>query len=317
MPCARDRRHAGVWTNWRCRRSAYDRTPGYRPSLAALPLVIVGSSVNTRSLEATRSKAHTTLTERSASCQERELKKQRVLGRVVGIDGCKGGWLAVRFDPLARTLTPLMHPSFAEILDAYHDAAAIGVDIPIGLSQGDPRLCDLQARKAIAPRGSSVFPAPDATLLDKMFDVEGQPLPYHQVLALARSCIGKGIAKQVYFICRKIAEVNREMTPSLQQRVIEVHPEVSFRAIAGRSIAHPKRKPAGYDERRELLQEALDTSIWSREEARAVARPAQPDDLLDATVVAWTAYRFARVIAEHLPPEPPVDRSGLRMEIVF
>ncbi len=39
--------------------------------------------------------------------------------RVVGVDGCKGGWLAVTFDPQARTLTPCVHGSFKELLDAY------------------------------------------------------------------------------------------------------------------------------------------------------------------------------------------------------
>jgi predicted RNase H-like nuclease len=107
------------------------------------------------------------------------------------------------------------------------------------------------------------------------------------------------------------------MTPALQDRVIEVHPEVSFRALAARPLEYAKRKPAGYDERRALLEDVLEMSLWSREKARAVARPAQPDDLLDATVVAWTAYRFANGSAERLPPEPPVDRRGLRMEIVY
>ncbi len=162
-----------------------------------------------------------------------------------------------------------------------------------------------------------MFPAPDARLRDTMFDARGQLLPYDQVLARARDLTGKGLSKQAYFICPKIAEVDRLMTPVSQERVIEVHPEVSFRAIAGRPMAHPKRKSAGYEERRELLQKALETSILSREDARDVARSAQPDDLLDATVVAWTAYRFANGIAKRLPPEPPLDRRGLRMEIVY
>lgn len=237
--------------------------------------------------------------------------------RVVGVDGCKGGWLAVAFDPQARTLTPRVYGSFAEVVEAYHDVAAIGVDIPIGLSEGHPRLCDLQARIAIAPRGSSVFPAPDARLLERMFDADGQLLPYPQVLALARIVTGKGLSKQAYFICPKIAEVDRLMTPTSQARVIEVHPEVSFSSLAGRPMRYPKRKPEGYDERRNLLQVALKASIWHREEAHAAARPAQPDDLLDATIVAWTAYRFANGIARSLPPDPPLDRHGLRMEIVY
>ncbi len=79
----------------------------------------------------------------------------------------------------------------------------------------------------------------------------------------------------------------------------------------------PKDKPEGYDERRALLATALGVSIWARNEAFGVARPAQPDDLLDAIVAVWTARRVAEGVAERLPPDPLVDRRGLRMEIVF
>ncbi len=56
---------------------------------------------------------------------------------------------------------------------------------------------------------------------------------------------------------------------------------------------------------------------WPREAARDLARPAAPDDLLDAVAAAWTARRVVEGIAERLPAEPAMDRRGLRMEIVF
>jgi predicted RNase H-like nuclease len=66
-----------------------------------------------------------------------------------------------------------------------------------------------------------------------------------------------------------------------------------------------------------LLETAFAMPLWSREEARVVARPAAPDDLLDAVAAAWTARRLVEGVAERLPAEPAVDRRGLRMEIVF
>jgi predicted RNase H-like nuclease len=75
--------------------------------------------------------------------------------------------------------------------------------------------------------------------------------------------------------------------------------------------------PEGYEERTALLAAAFRVSIWSRDEARLVAPPAQPDDILDATVAAWTAPRVVSGVAERLPPDPPRDRRGLRMEIVY
>jgi predicted RNase H-like nuclease len=52
------------------------------------------------------------------------------------------------------------------------------------------------------------------------------------------------------------------MTPELQQRVVEVHPEVSFWAMAGKQpMQHKKRRQAGYDERAALLEEKLGATI--------------------------------------------------------
>ncbi|MCA9211405.1 MAG: DUF429 domain-containing protein, partial [Planctomycetales bacterium] len=51
--------------------------------------------------------------------------------RVVGVDGCPGGWLAVAYD--GRTFEPRFHPSFTDMLTAYPNVSCIAVDVPIGL----------------------------------------------------------------------------------------------------------------------------------------------------------------------------------------
>ena len=40
-----------------------------------------------------------------------------------------------------------------------------------------------------------------------------------------------------------------------------------------------------------------------------------PDDILDAYVLVWTAWRIWRAHALRVPPVPPCDATGLRMEI--
>ncbi|MDF2759245.1 MAG: hypothetical protein K0S99_1877, partial [Thermomicrobiales bacterium] len=153
--------------------------------------------------------------------------------QVVGVDGCPGGWVAVTWDTVKRTLVTRVHPTFVDVLDVYQDAAAIGVDIPIGLSEGEPRQCDLAARKAISPRGSCVFPAPDARLVEALIQANVSVHDFRYALSLAHELTDKGMSKQAFYICPKITEVNQAMTPELQQRVVEVHPEVSFWALAG------------------------------------------------------------------------------------
>ncbi|MDP9367969.1 MAG: DUF429 domain-containing protein [Chloroflexota bacterium] len=230
--------------------------------------------------------------------------------RVVGVDGCPGGWVAISYDTDRRALTPRVHHSFAELLAAYPDAAAIGVDIPIGLAQGTPRDCDVEARRVLGPRRSSVFPAPDPRVIDAP--------TYEEASELSRSLTDKGISRQGFAIYAKVAEVNRVVTPEQQHRVFEVHPEVSFWALAGgRPMDHHKSTPEGYEERRELLASAFPMPIPTREEARGLVRPAAPDDVLDAIVAVRTAQRHAEGQAGRLPTDPPTDARGLRMEIVY
>lgn len=154
-----------------------------------------------------------------------------------------------------------------------------------------------------------MFPAPDPRLLFEP--------TYSQALARAHELAIKGLSAQAFNICRKVAEVNWAMTWQSQDRVFEAHPEVSFWALAGRPMAFRKTWPEGYAERHALLTEALGIPLWTRAEAAALAPPASPDDVLDALIVAWTAHRFAAGEAGRMPPEPPLDRRGLRMEIVY
>ena len=215
------------------------------------------------------------------------------------------------YDIEAALLTPSVHYSFADLLSTYSDAASIGIDIPIGISEGEPRRCDIEARRLLGPRRSSVFPAPDPRIVGAD--------TYKEALELARSLTGKGISRQGFAIFAKVAEVNRVMTSELQDRIFEVHPEVSFWALAGkRPMAYWKKKPVGFEERRTWLVPALGrAAIPSRKEAQSLARPASPDDVLDAIVAAWTARRHAEGQSSRLPANPPTDARGLRIEIVY
>lgn len=233
---------------------------------------------------------------------------------VVGVNGCPGGWFAITWDVAAGTLIPAVHPSFTDLLAAYPDAAAIGVDIPIGLAADGEREADRAARKALgSPRSSSVFPSPHPAVL--ALDAKTHP----EASAFARNLTGKGVTIQAFALYAKIAEVNRALTPDDQRRVVEVHPELSFWALAGgRPMLHSKRQDTGYNERAELLAANLhNVYIPTRSEARQLARPAKPDDVLDSIVAAWTAHRLATGHARRLPPNPPTDANGLRMEMVY
>lgn len=86
------------------------------------------------------------------------------------MDGCPAGWVAVESD--GRAWSARVFRSFGELLAAYPEAAAVGVDMPIGLAEEGPRACDGLARARLGPRRSSVFPAPSRRLLGL---IEGLP----------------------------------------------------------------------------------------------------------------------------------------------
>jgi predicted RNase H-like nuclease len=228
---------------------------------------------------------------------------------VAGADGCPAGWIVVTATMGSGSLTSpsaRVVPDFASLLDATAACAAVAVDIPIGLSEDGRREADYAARRRIGPRRSSVFPAPARMLLATS--------TYAEANAQSRSALGRGLPAQAFNILAKIREADRCITPALQSRVIESHPEVSFWALAGdEPLLNPKRTPGGRSERLRLLDTVYGPAVHGLTPPRGAAW----DDLYDACVLAWTASHVAAGAAVHLPPRPQRDARGLRMEIVY
>src|SRR5437870_3453295 len=149
---------------------------------------------------------------------------------VLGVDGCPAGWCAVRVDVDGhdiRPAAPIVYRSFSTLLDRHREAQIICVDIPIGLKcRGEPRECDTGARTLLGDRWPCVFHAPCRHSLAR---------PNHTTASKAnRECTGRGLSIQCFNITRKIREINDDMTPAGQDRVVEgtqvleVHPELCF-----------------------------------------------------------------------------------------
>jgi predicted RNase H-like nuclease len=179
--------------------------------------------------------------------------------------------------------------SFAEALLV--DARVVAVDIPIGIPDEGARPADVAARRFVGPRAASVFTTPVRPVLEAP--------TYAQARALATELTGKSISAQSYALRRRILEVDEYAHDD--ERVIEVHPEVSFRELA-RGPLLSKHRADGLAERRALLEA---TGI---ELPPTVPRIAEPD-LLDATIAAWSARRYA--LSEAAPlPEGHTERIG-------
>lgn len=198
---------------------------------------------------------------------------------VVGVDGYPRGWVAVvladgRFDQANAFRT------FPGVLEAHRDAARIAVDIPIGPG---PRDADLAARQFVGPRWASVFPTPPADVIE--LDDYAEAVRRYPSLS-----------RQSFALFRKI----REVAACLDGRVVEVHPEASFRALKGAYLEESKTTWTGFMERRALLAAA------GIEIPDALPAGLPLVDVLDAAVAAWSAGRVARGEALPLGPGPSI-----------
>jgi predicted RNase H-like nuclease len=118
---------------------------------------------------------------------------------------------------------------------------------------------------------------------------------WHSINRRTRERARWSTSAQGWAIGRAILEVQRFR----DARVREVHPEVSFAALAGRPLAFGKKTWNGHHDRTALIH-AGGIDIPRRLDAGLVAA----DDVLDAAVTAWTATRIARAEHRTLPADP-------------
>lgn len=237
---------------------------------------------------------------------------------VIGVDGCPAGWLVVTLPGgCLQAAEARIAPTFADVLAAAGPSAIVAIDIPIGLPERSGvggRPCDVAARANLGQRQSAVFAVPARAAVyagDYAAACEA---------ALAHSDPPRKVSKQCYNLFAKIREVDAQISPALQARVVECHPELAFWRLNGQApLDLPKKVKSqphapGLQLRRALLESAgfpprlLQDHPWRRAEAG-------PDDLLDACACAASAARIAAGDGMRFPAVPGCDPHGLRMEI--
>lgn len=240
---------------------------------------------------------------------------------LAGIDGCRGGWIVARGHvatpvsdaPAFASIELFAVPKLAEAIGLRGKAKHIALDMPVGLPEmQEPggRECDREARKILGrPRLSSVFSAPRRGLL--------QAVDYDEVRT-------KGLTRQAFHLLPKIREADQLMTPALQRRIRETHPELVFCALAGSPMRLNKKTAEGRRERTLALRKcspilagaAASPPVYRNNLTTAGPRAA-PDDVIDALALLAGAFRQWTGQAVRLPTNPPRDARGLRMEIWY
>jgi predicted RNase H-like nuclease len=219
--------------------------------------------------------------------------------RVVGVDAAGAhGWLAVVVDDHGFVAARLGR--LADVIGWAEPVDVIGIDIPVGDVPGGVRRADVEARRFVGPRRASVFPTPPAEILAAATYAEGNA-------SLAARGVPQ-VSKQAWNLVPRMVEA--AALAGADGRIHEVHPEVSFREMAGEPLAWSKKSWNGLMLRRRLLGAA---GIELPDIVPAVAG-AVADDLVDAAAVGWSARRIAAGTARTFP-DPPEEGDGRRVAI--
>ena len=241
---------------------------------------------------------------------------------VAGVDGCRAGWVVVLTDSGCgdgggAAAEIAVAGDFCGVLELTRRARVVGVDMPIGLLDAAApggRDCDRHARRLLGRlRACSVFSPPVRAALVRA--------SYRRALSANRASSAErlGISIECFNLFPRLREVDEALSAdlTLAERVTEIHPELSFRELAGTTagLGEPKRSPRGRSRRIALLRPMFPRL------ARRLKTPlagVAADDILDAHAVAWSAARVARKRAVCLPTQPaPRDARGLPMAIWY
>ncbi|WP_051335361.1 DUF429 domain-containing protein [Methylocapsa acidiphila] len=240
-------------------------------------------------------------------------------GSIIGVDGCKGGWIAVSFaagDLGAAQAKVFKY--FKCLLKTFAPGATIAVDMPIGLPERTGRggrAADREAKVFLMSRGASVFSVPSRRA------VFTQAYPQACEVARETSEGQKAFSIQAFSIFPRIREIDGllQQDHALRGQVFETHPEVSFALMNGGTPLAPKKikgriNKSGMEQRKALLARQGFALDFLKEKP---PRSAAEDDFYDACACAWSGARILREGARAFPPEPEaeVDATGLRVAI--
>ena len=231
----------------------------------------------------------------------------------IGVDGCKGGWFYVASN--GEQFRVGIVSSVADIIPLFSEVGRIVIDIPIGLhNKGcDPRACDIEARKLLKPRGSTVFPAPVRPCL--------YAASYIEACGVSEQLTGKKLSKQSYNILNKIREVDELLVnnPELQAVISEAHPELGFCMLnKGKPLLTRKKRTEGIQQRLTLLTELLETSedIYAEALGKFPRKHLARDDIVDALKCLCIALAPEDKL-KTIPEAPTFDENGLPMRMLY
>lgn len=247
---------------------------------------------------------------------------------LVGVDGCKGGWIAVAAREPEADPEIYVFQTFLALVDRFDADAIIAVDMPIGLPDRaghGGRGPESLVRPRLGARQSSVFSVPSRSAVfaerGPFADDVARYAAHRRASDIARltSDPPKAISIQAFGLFHRIRELDELLRAdaALAARTFESHPELAFTVLNGRRhMSTPKKirgvvNPLGMEERRSLLE----AHGLRRTALLTPPRGAAADDLLDAAAMLLVAGRIRAGEARPNPDPPGRDAYGLPVAI--
>ncbi len=231
----------------------------------------------------------------------------------VGIDGCKGKWIAVALH--TDSFEVGKYDTIDEICEKYEDADAMLIDIPIGLPENirqDEERPDKLLRMHLKGKASSVFSVP---CRQAVYEEDKE-----QAKALNHSVLGRSLSEQSLGIRASIRQVDcfLQQHPAWKNRLAESHPEYCFAVFNnGKPILESKMEEKGVKERFRVLSKYFPESPSVAENyLSAVPSRKKIDDVIDALCLAVMGKSGLEYGFAFLPETPKEDSRGLKMQIV-
>jgi predicted RNase H-like nuclease len=231
---------------------------------------------------------------------------------IAGVDGCKSDWLCITKNVDTGFISSEVFSDAQSLLQQKPEPSVVAVDIPIGLMESGSRHCDIESRKILGKRKSSVFPSPIRSVL--------QIDSYKEANTVHKQITRKGITKQTHAICKKILEFDIILSeqPDHRKRVKEVHPEVCFWAWNKKQpMDNYKKTTEGLNARRKLITDYFGHEAIKEVRYKYYCKDIADDDIHDAFAALWTAERILKGEARHFPENPPCDEKGLFMAMWY
>lgn len=236
--------------------------------------------------------------------------KLATTGMYIGVDGCKGGWIASVYDRGSFEIKKYF--SIEELVEANKNYNELLIDMVIGLqSNKDEVRPDNAARALIPGRTSTIFavPARQAVYADTR----------EQIREANKNALGKDLPAQAIAIIPKMRELDEflQENPTHKNRLKESHPEVCFSRLNGSVVMSRKADGEGITERVGIIGQYMPeiTEEYIYQEAKRFKCNA--DDIVDSIVLCITANLTAQGKTDVIPETVQEDVTGLKMQMTI